>query len=265
MQFRNSLIALALLALTGCSLLSTGSGTSGTGGGVAVPPKGGVVDPAPFPGGGDGALRVAPDPTIVEARPSAIDHVVIGPDGRTITVYYWGGNQACFGLSGILVDVGDGVPMLIVLEGTRPAAVGMACTMEALLKSAVVVLAAPILVDGSGAQHPQAEGPRWGDVLGVEPIVGVIEPRAVSVAGYHLASDGVSLTVYHTGGTEECYATAQPGIEVAGGVVRITVLEGGRPGGANVCDDIGVAKALSITLDTPLLLDGSSLPLPPAS
>ena len=60
----------------------------GGGGGGAEPPKPGI----------GAASREEPDPTVVDARGQAVDHFDIGPDGRTVVVYWWGGTPACFGL-----------------------------------------------------------------------------------------------------------------------------------------------------------------------
>ena len=89
----------------------------------------------PSPPPGDGATREEPDPSVVDAHGAAVDHFAIGADGRTVVVYWWGGNTTCFGLKEITVDVQRGTPVIVVLEGTRADAVGQACTMEAVLKS----------------------------------------------------------------------------------------------------------------------------------
>ena len=252
------LIAAAVL-LTGCSWLAVPTPTpSGGAGSQPIGGKpggggGGLVDVAP----NDAALREVPDPTIIDARPTAVDHYVIGPDGRTVVAYYWGGNQGCFGLHSATVERRNGVPTITINEGTRPAAVGMACTMEALLKATVVTLDAPILVDGSGAEQVAGEPQLPPQAQAVVPVAGVENPRAHALTGYLLAADGTSLTAYYVGGTDACYALGEASVVPGpGGVPVVTIREGNVPG-AGACDDIGVAKSVSITLDAPLLLDGS--------
>jgi hypothetical protein len=256
------LLILAAVLLAGCSWLavptptpSGGAGTQpGAGGGKPIGGGGGgLVDAPPT----DGSLRETPDPSIVDALPTAVDHYVIGPDGRTVVVHYWGGNQNCFGLHSVAVELRDGVPVITVSEGTRPAAVGTACTMEALLKSAVVTLDAPILHDGSGTEAVAGEPQLPGQPQVVVPMAGLQNPRTHALTGYLLAADGVSLSAYYVGGTETCYGLAEASAAAgADGVLTVTIREGSLPN-AGACDDIGVAKAVSITLDAPLLLDGS--------
>jgi hypothetical protein len=253
----------AAILLAGCSWLTVPTPTPS--GGAGAQPGAGAGKPIGGGGGGglvvvppnDGSLREAPDPTIVDARPTAVDHYVIGPDGRGVVVYFWGGNQGCFGLHSVAVELRDGVPVITVSEGTRPAAVGMACTMEALLKSAVVTLDAPLLRDGSGAEPAAGEPQLPEQPQVVVPVAGVQNPMAHAVTGYVLAADGASLTAYYVGGTDECYALAEASAAAgADGVLIVTIREGSLPN-AGACDDIGVAKSVSITLDAPLLLDGS--------
>jgi hypothetical protein len=255
------LLALTML-LAGCSFLAVpapSGGVNGGGsdadpgaGGKPIGGGGGIVIPAP----NDGAQRQIPDPTVIDARPVAVDHYVIGPDGRTVVVYYWGGNQACFGLHSVQVELRDGVPVITVMEGGRAGGPEV-CTMEALLKSAVVTLEAPILSDAAGgaaAGEPQLPA----QPQAAQPVAGVLDPRPHAITGYALAADGVSLSVYYVGGTEACYALAEASAQAQpDGVLVVSIKEGTLPN-AGACDDIGVAKAVTITLDEPLLLDGAT-------
>ena len=258
------LVTLSAVLLAACSWLAVPTPTPS--GGAGSQPGGGDGKPIGGGGGGlvvvppiDGALREVPDPTIVDAGPSGIDRYVIGPDGRTVVVYYWGGNQGCFGLHSVAVELRDGVPAISVNEGTRPAAVGMPCTMEAVLKSAVVTLDAPILIDGSDAQPAVGEPFIPDQPEGVTPVAGVENPRPHALTGYLLAAGGTSMSAYYVGGTGECYALAEASAAAgADGVLIVTIREGSLPN-AGACDDIGVAKVVSITLDVPLLLDGSQV------
>lgn len=252
-------LCLAAVLLAGCSWLAvptpTPAGGSGANPGAGGKPigggGGGVVAPP-----NNGALRETPDPTVVDARPTAVDHWVVGPDGRTVVVYYWGGNQACYGLHSVTVELRDDVPAITVMEGGR-AGGPQVCTMEALLKSALVTLDAPLVRDGSGAEPAAGEPPLPEQPQPVVPVAGVQNPVAHALSGYLLAADGVTLTTYYVGGSDECYGLAEASAgPAADGVVVVTVREGSLPN-AGACDDIGVAKSVSITLDAPLLLDGS--------
>jgi hypothetical protein len=129
--------------------------------------------------------------------------------------------------------------------------------MEALLKSAVVTLETPLLRDGSGAEPAPGEPQLPAQPQVVVPVGGVENPIAHALNGYLLAADGRSLTVYYVGGTDECYVLAEASVAAAAdGVVVVTIREGSLPN-AGACDEIGVAKAVTITLEVPLLLDAS--------
>ena len=105
------------------------------------------VNPVPPDQPSDGALHVQPRPNVVNPRPHAWDHISIGPDGRTMTVYYWGGVEDCYALAGVNVERdADGVLTVRVLEGQRgDIAPDTACIEIALLKAATIVLEDPIV------------------------------------------------------------------------------------------------------------------------
>ena len=110
----------------------------------------GPLDPVP----GDGALHVVPVPGVKDAHPVAIDHISIGPDGLTLTVYWWGGVESCYALSSATATRGaDGVLVITVLEGTNPGLPPMtACIEIAQLKATTITLDQPIFRDGSQPQ-----------------------------------------------------------------------------------------------------------------
>ena len=94
-----------------------------------------------------GAQPVEPEPGIIDAIPHAWDHIDVAADGRTLTVYYWGGVLPCYGLD--RVDVSrdaDGRLQVTVWEGQRvDQPFDMVCIDIALLKAVTVVLDEPIV------------------------------------------------------------------------------------------------------------------------
>jgi hypothetical protein len=226
----------------------------GAGGGAGA----GVVKPVPPPFNFSDALREDPDPTVVDARGQSVDHFEIGPDGRTLVVYWWGGTPNCFGLKEVTVEVQHGTPIITVLEGTRAAAVGKACTMEAVLKLAVVTLDEPILADAANPGAEPGEPTLPADALPVKPVPGVRDPLPHAITGYRLSADGLTLSAYYVGGLEDCYALAAASAEPdADGLLTISLREGTAPNAVGACDDIGVAKVVELPLGEPLVLVGA--------
>ena len=76
------------------------------------------------------------------------DHIAVAPDGRTLTVYFWGGAEDCYGLAGVTVDVSGAVPTITIQTGTRPGV--EVCVAIAQMYSTEVVLDAPVI--GGGVQ-----------------------------------------------------------------------------------------------------------------
>jgi len=252
-------------ALGGCRALI---GDEPNGGSSADGAPGGVPGDDPIAGGGggadppapifDNAFREEPDPTVVDFRGQAVDHFTIGADGRTVVVYWWGGNTNCFGLKEVTVEVQRGTPIVTVLEGTRGDHVGQACTAEALLKSAVVVLDAPILTDAAGGQPAAGEPELPADATPAKVVDGVDNPIPHAIFGYRLTADGLTLSAFYTGGVEDCYGLAEATAERDGdGPLRVLISEGQLPEIPVACPDIGVAKVADIQLDEPLLVVGA--------
>ena len=214
----------------------------------------GSPDPKP---GGDGAIRETPNPDVVDAHQAAVDHYAIGPDGRTVVVYFWGGNQACFALQ--KVDVAkdpDGTTVVTVWEGTLPEAAGRACTMEALLKSTVVTLDSALLTDAAQPDAPAGEPELAPDAAQVEIEVGVENPIPVAITGYHLTADGATLTAHFSGGVPECYGIASAFFDTGAEPWVVSILEGHVPD-AEICIEMAVAKVYVFRLDAQLVRDGS--------
>jgi hypothetical protein len=122
-----------------------GGGDSGRPGDPNAPT--GIQPPPVDPGPGDGAIHVEPVPGIVDPTAHTWDHITVAPDGRTLTVYYWGGVEECYGLAGVDVQQdADGLTVIRVLEGRRgELPPDTACIEIALLKAATVELEEPIV------------------------------------------------------------------------------------------------------------------------
>ena len=252
-------LLLVVAALTGCRLLAEGPG-AGSGGRSDDPDKPVASSPDPSPGEpppGDQSRREVPNPEVVDEHSVAVDHFRIGPDGRTVVIYWWGGTPACFALKEVLLEVQRGAPIVSVLEGTLPEAVGRACTMEAVLKSTVVVLDDPILVDGSGNQHEPGEPMVFEGATEVAQRADLADPHEIAVTGYRLDAEGTQLQVHYVGGTEHCYGLAEASAVPADGALTVTVAEGSLPGDDGPCEDIGVAKFTTLELDEPLIVQAA--------
>ena len=119
--------------------------------GAAGPDEPTTGAPAPAdPPSGDGALHVEPVPGVVDSLPHAIDRVSVAADGRTATVYWWGGVDSCYGLDEVRVERdADGMPVITVLEGTLPGLGDVACIEIALSKATTITLDEPLYLDGS--------------------------------------------------------------------------------------------------------------------
>ena len=96
----------------------------------------------------DGASPVVPEDGLNDIIEVPWDHILVGPDGRTLTVYFWSGAEDCYGLAGVEVDVTGAVPVITLQTGTRPGV--EVCVALAQLYSAEVVLEEPIV--GGGVQ-----------------------------------------------------------------------------------------------------------------
>ena len=100
---------------------------------------------APF---GDGATRVHPNSHIVYLSQTPWDHVKVSPSGKRVTVYFWMGVQACYGLGQVDVSRHDGQLSIQLWTGIRPRAIGMVCPELAQLYKTVIYLHRPIIGGG---------------------------------------------------------------------------------------------------------------------
>ena len=97
------------------------------------------------------ATPIEPDDSLVSPTPVPYDHVTVGADGRTLTVYFWMGVQECNGLHGVVVEPTEGGIELTVLTGIPEDAVSRICIELAQLYSTVVTLDEPLIVAGTEA------------------------------------------------------------------------------------------------------------------
>jgi len=125
---------LALALLSGLLLVTVGAG--------------GALAQSMPPVTGDGATPAVPDPTVTGAQPIPFDHVVVGPDGRTLVVYYWHGAEGCYGLKDVEVAQVEGGIAITIWAGMRADAVSTICIESLQLYSTQVVLDQPLIVNG---------------------------------------------------------------------------------------------------------------------
>jgi hypothetical protein len=248
-----------VIALSACAYVGQagagGSSPAGGDSGSKDDPISATPGGVPSPPSGDGATREEPDPSVVDPHGVAVDHFAIGADGRTVVVYWWGGNTTCFGLKEITVDVQRGTPIIAIQEGTRADHVGQACTMEAVLKSAVVTLDDPILADAAGGDAAPGEPELPTDATVVAARHGVVDAIPMAVGGYALSADGLTLSAYYTGGVDTCYGLAEASADrAADGLVTVSIREGQLANVDSPCIEIGVSKVASITLGQPLIV-----------
>jgi hypothetical protein len=120
-----------------------------------------TVSYTPCPGDDDtvvtdpyqGAQRVEPTPGMSDVYPRAFDKVVVGDDGRTLTIFFWSGVEPCYVLDRVDVDYGPSAITVTLFEGHDASAGDVACIEIALIKKVVVQLAEPVgdrrVVDGA--------------------------------------------------------------------------------------------------------------------
>lgn len=101
----------------------------------------------------DGAQRVEPTPGMAGVNPTAFDKVVVGDDGRTLTIFFWSGVEPCYVLDRVDVDASRDAITVTLFQGHDASAGDVACIEIALLKKVVVQLDEPVgdrrIVDGA--------------------------------------------------------------------------------------------------------------------
>lgn len=97
------------------------------------------------------AQVVKPRPGLKGVRATSYDKVDVGEDDRTLTVFYWGGLEACYGLDRVDVDYSPEAVTLTVYQGRVPEA--EVCAQIAQYKATKVPLKEPLagrrIVDGA--------------------------------------------------------------------------------------------------------------------
>lgn len=156
-----SLALVATVTLAACSVAAARADSLPTGGGSSSEPGQGGDDPItsppvdlPLVPTEPGATPVEPVPGVVNATPHVWDHIDVAADGRTITVYYWGGVDSCYGLDRVDVTVDDdGLLHVTVLEG-RLGNLGddVACIEIAMLKAVTITLDQPLIAPAKKAR-----------------------------------------------------------------------------------------------------------------
>jgi hypothetical protein len=100
----------------------------------------------------DGAQKVEPRPGMSGVNPTAFDKVVVGDDGRTLTIFFWSGVEPCYVLDHVDVDYGADAITVTLFQGHDASAGDAVCIEIALLKKVVVQLDEPVgdrrIVDG---------------------------------------------------------------------------------------------------------------------
>lgn len=123
--------------------LDCGEQASGTGpdASVSFTPCPGDDEPTdPF----HGAQPVEPRPGMAGVAPIPFDKVVVGPDDRTLTVFFWSGVEPCYVLDHVDVEENAGAITITLFQGHDPSAVSAVCIEIAVLKKVEVHVDAPV-------------------------------------------------------------------------------------------------------------------------
>lgn len=130
-------------ALVGSLLTATVLGITTVGAASEAP---GVLPGEPNPPWEDGAITASARTDLVGVHPRTWQHVLFAPDGRTATVYFSMGPEACEGLADIETTPTDAGYRILVMTGDVPGAV--ACADVVQLYRSVVVLDERLVTGG---------------------------------------------------------------------------------------------------------------------
>lgn len=141
-----ALAALLALATAGGTALAQGSSSPGQ------PGSDQPVSSSPAPGvpagpADDGATIAHPDPNVTNLVRQPWDHVTVAADGRTLSIYYWGGVPECYGLGHVDVTQDGGHVDIALWTGTQPTL--NVCIELAMLYRVDVTLDTPLITGGS--------------------------------------------------------------------------------------------------------------------
>jgi hypothetical protein len=106
----------------------------------------------------DGAIPATSRNDLLQVRPRTWEHVLLASDGRTATVYFTMGADACEGLAGIQVRPADSGVRLLVLTGDVPDA-PEECPAVSQLYRAEVVLDDRVVSGGELLDLPAGSAP----------------------------------------------------------------------------------------------------------
>lgn len=108
-------------------------------------------NPATGPDLADEAVIVTPQPDLVDVTPTQWEQVGFNDDQTVVTVYWWGGNEACFGLDRAEVDLAADTVTITLYTGTVPG--DNVCTMELVAKGVEIEMGEALgprsVVDGA--------------------------------------------------------------------------------------------------------------------
>lgn len=134
-----------------CGEQVSGTGPDAT---VSFTPCPGDEEPAPADPY-DGAQPVEPRPGMAGVAPVPFDKVVVGPDDRTLTVFFWSGVEPCYVLDHVDVEENAGAITITLFQGHDPDAQDAVCIEIAVLKKVEVRTDAPVagrrIADGAAS------------------------------------------------------------------------------------------------------------------
>jgi len=123
-----------------CGEQVSGTGPDAT---VSFTPCPGADEPVPADPY-DGAQPVEPGPGMAGVAPIPFDKVDVGPDDRTLTVFFWSGVEPCYVLDHVDVEENAHAITITLFQGHDPNAGDVACIEIAMLKKVEVRVDAPV-------------------------------------------------------------------------------------------------------------------------
>jgi hypothetical protein len=148
---RSAGTATAAVLLTLASFSATSTAMSAATPAPSVP----VLPGVPHPPFDDGATTADINPNLVDVHPRPWDQILVAPDGRTLTVYFWNGPAACEGLADVKVTPSDEGIEILVYTGELPDA--QACPDVVEYYRTVVVLDSQVFSGGSLLDIPSGQ------------------------------------------------------------------------------------------------------------